>query len=138
MRLAEKRKMVFNQRGSVTVELIGLLPLVFLILMICWQFLVGVYAVITAQSAANEAAKVYAITRDYVEAMDAAQHIVSAAGGGISYQDGAIHAKGDGYFTAEIDVAVDLVFIPSSIRDNLDPEDRVISFQRELTSRVIR
>lgn len=131
-------KKFFNQRGSVTVELIGILPLVFLILMICWQFLVGVYAVITAQSAANEAAKVYAITRDNVEAMNAAENVVSAAGGGISYQNGAIHANGDGYFTAEIDVAVDLVFIPSPIRDNLDPEDRVISFQRELTSRVIR
>lgn len=54
------KKIVSNEKGSVTVEFIAILPFVFLIMLICWQFLVGVYGVIISQSAANEAAKVYA------------------------------------------------------------------------------
>lgn len=129
-------RIVTNEKGSMTVEFIGVLPLIFLIMLICWQFLVGVYGVITAQAAANEAAKVYAITRDSGEALDAARTIVNAAGGGIGYVSGSIDSGN--YFTARVSVAVDLIFIPDWIRKNMDPDDKVITFEREITSRVIR
>ncbi|WP_419878339.1 TadE/TadG family type IV pilus assembly protein [Brevibacillus centrosporus] len=127
-----------DERGSVTVEFIGILPFVFLILLILWQFLTGVYAVIIAQSAANEAAKVYAITGNSGEALDAAQHIVGRAGGGIAYNGGESSISGDGsYFTARVGVNLDLFFLPDFIKDNMSEEDRVISFSRELRGRVI-
>ncbi|USG65675.1 pilus assembly protein [Brevibacillus ruminantium] len=130
------KQMIRNEKGSMTVEFLAVLPLVFVILMICWQFLIGAYAVITAQAAANEAAKVYAITGNSSEALNAAKNVVSAAGGGIGYVSGNI-SHGN-YFTADIQVQIDLIFIPSLIRDNMDPKDRVITFHREMTGRVIR
>ncbi|MED4585369.1 TadE family protein [Brevibacillus choshinensis] len=127
-----------GQKGSATVEFLGILPFVFLILLILWQFLSGVYAVIIAQSAANEAAKVYAITGKSIEALDAAQKIVGSAGGGIAYNGGGSGISGDGsYFTAKVGVHLDLFFLPDFIKRNMDEEDRVISFSRELRGRVI-
>jgi hypothetical protein len=127
-----------NEKGSATVEFIGILPFVFLILLILWQFLTGVYAVIIAQSAANEAAKVYAVTRNLDEAMSAAQHIVSSAGGGISYDSGDSHISDNGsYFTARIGVDLDLFFIPDMIKQNMAEEDKVISLGREVRGRVV-
>ncbi|WP_421617149.1 TadE family protein [Brevibacillus sp. TJ4] len=128
-----------NEKGSVTVEFIGILPFVFLILLILWQFLTGVYAVIIAQSAANEAAKVYAVTRNTDEAMNAARHIVSSAGAGISYDSGRSLISYDGsYFTARIGVDLDLFFIPDFIKQNMAEEDKVISLGREVRGRVMR
>jgi len=126
-----------RERGSVTIEFIGVLPLVFLIMLVCWQFLLGVYAVITAQAAAHEAAKVYAVTQDEAEASDAARKVIDAAGGGIGFSAASIHETGGGYFTAEVDVALELAVLPDIIKDNLDPEDKVISFSREIESRVV-
>lgn len=128
-----------SEKGSVTVEFIGILPFVFLILLILWQFLTGVYAVIIAQSAANEAAKVYAITGNTGEAMSAAREIVNSAGGGISYDDSSSGISGEGgsYFTARIGVDLDLFFIPDFIKRNMSEEDKVISLSRELRGRVV-
>lgn len=126
-----------NQKGSVTVEFLGVLPLVFLVMLICWQFLMGAYAVITAQSAANEAAKVFAITGSSSQARSAARDIVNAAGGGISFHSAEISSGWDSYFTAKVGVNVDLVFLPDYIRKNMSPDTRVISFEREITSREI-
>ncbi|MGE7271284.1 TadE/TadG family type IV pilus assembly protein [Brevibacillus panacihumi] len=128
-----------NEKGSVTVEFIGILPFVFLILLILWQFLTGVYAVIIAQSAANEAAKVYSITGNSSEARKAAREIVNSAGGGISYNESnsSISHEGANLFVARIGVNLDLFFIPEFIKKNMEPEDKVISLSRELRGRVV-
>ena len=128
-----------NERGSVTVEFIGILPFVFLVLLILWQFLTGVYAVIIAQSAANEAAKVYSTTGSSSEAIKAAREIVNSAGGGISYDgtNSRITSEGPNYFVASIGVNLDLFFIPDFIKQNMEEKDRVISLSRELRGRVV-
>ncbi|WP_436713755.1 TadE/TadG family type IV pilus assembly protein [Brevibacillus formosus] len=129
------KKIVSNEKGSVTVEFIAILPFVFLIMLICWQFLVGVYGVIISQSAANEAAKVYAITGNSGEAMQAAKNVVDAAGGYISYNGGGITWEGSGYFTAKVGVQMELGFLPDWLY--IKKEDRYISFDREMKSRVM-
>lgn len=136
MRMNVTSKYLKNEKGSATVEFIGILPFVFLILLILWQFLTGVYAVIIAQSAANEAAKVYAITKSSSEAKDAAEQIVNTAGGGISFDSGNISGDGS-YFTARVEVDLDLVFLPDFIKKNMEEEDRVISLGREVRGRVV-
>ncbi len=142
--MKRKKRYLSNEKGSVTIEFIGILPLVFLIMLICWQFLIGAYAVITAQAAANEAAKVFAITQNESEALAAAQNIVEAAGGGIGYASGSVSFNDSGfgffnggYFTAQVDVSIDLVFLPEIIRKNMSPEQKEITFSREIKSRVI-
>ncbi len=129
------KKIVSNEKGSVTVEFIAILPFVFLIMLICWQFLVGVYGVIISQSAANEAAKVYAITGNSGEAMQAAKNVVDAAGGYISFKGADISGGVDGYFTAKVGVQMELGFLPDWLY--IKEEDRYISFDREMTSRVM-
>ena len=56
--LNERVKERLDERGSSTIEFLGMIPLVFLVIMIAWQFIAGAHAVILAESAANEAAKV--------------------------------------------------------------------------------
>lgn len=129
------KRIAANEKGSVTVEFIAILPFVFLIMLICWQFLVGVYGVIISQSAANEAAKVYAITGNSGEAMQAAKNVVNAAGGYISFNDCDITGNGSGYFTAKVGVQMELAFLPDWLY--IEKEDRYISFDREITSRVM-
>ncbi|EJL31352.1 TadE/TadG family type IV pilus assembly protein [Brevibacillus sp. BC25] len=129
------KKIVSNEKGSVTVEFIAILPFVFLIMLICWQFLVGVYGVIISQSAANEAAKVYAITGNSGEAIQAAKSVVNAAGGYISFNEGDITWDGNGYFTAKVGVQMELGFLPDWLY--IKEEDRYISFDREMKSRVM-
>ncbi|MGG4440739.1 TadE/TadG family type IV pilus assembly protein [Brevibacillus fortis] len=129
------KKIVSNEKGSVTVEFIAILPFVFLIMLICWQFLVGVYGVIISQSAANEAAKVYAITGNSGEATQAARNVVNAAGGYISFKGADISGEVDGYFTAKVGVQMELGFLPEWF--NIKKEDRYISFDREMKSRVM-
>ncbi|MFF2532959.1 TadE/TadG family type IV pilus assembly protein [Brevibacillus sp. NPDC058079] len=129
------KKIVSNEKGSVTVEFIAILPFVFLIMLICWQFLVGVYGVIISQSAANEAAKVYAITGNSGEAIQAAKNVVNAAGGYISFDEGDITWDGNGYFTAKVGVQMELGFLPDWLY--IKEEDRYISFDREMKSRVM-
>ncbi len=51
------KKVIRNERGVATIEFLAMLPLVFFIMMVFFQFLVAGYAIIIAQSAANEAAK---------------------------------------------------------------------------------
>ncbi|WP_035298876.1 TadE/TadG family type IV pilus assembly protein [Brevibacillus thermoruber] len=135
------KRIISSEKGSVTIEFIGILPLFFLIMLICWQFLIGVYGVIVAQSAANEAAKVYAITQNEGDALAAAEHVLHSAGGGVGYNSGESYVKGpdsDGYFTVTVGANLDIVFLPDFIRDNMDESDRVITFERNITSRVVR
>ncbi|WNC15543.1 pilus assembly protein [Brevibacillus brevis] len=129
-----------NEKGAITIEFLGILPLVFIIMLICWQFLIGVYGVIAGQSAANEAAKVYAITQSESSALAAAEKVLNGAGGGIRYSSGEsyVETTGDGYFKVKVGVDLDIIFLPDILTHNMDESDKVISFQREITSRVVR
>ena len=71
------KRAVSEEEGSATLEFLGMVPLVFMVMMIAWQFVVGVHGVIVAQSAVNEAAKVYSITGEWTEARAAAQSTVN-------------------------------------------------------------
>jgi hypothetical protein len=50
--------------------------------------------VIVAQSAANEAAQVYAITQNKGDALAAAKHVLHSAGGGVGYNSGECDRSG--------------------------------------------
>ncbi|MGZ0050937.1 TadE/TadG family type IV pilus assembly protein [Brevibacillus gelatini] len=128
-----------DEKGSVTIEFLGILPLLFLIMLVCWQFLIGVYGVIAAQSAANEAAKVYAITGSESSALAAAEKVLAGAGGGIGFNRGEsyIESQGDGYFKVMIGANLEIAFLPDILTRNMDEADKTILFQREITSRVV-
>ena len=121
-----------NQKGSATIEFIGVLPLVFMIMLILWQFLISAYAVIVAQSAANEAAKVYSITESRAKAQNSAQKIVSTAGSSIQFRGLSLPPNDD--FTATVDVAIDLVFLPKKLFNGKPPS---YTFSSDASGKVI-
>ncbi|MBO8164394.1 MAG: pilus assembly protein [Brevibacillus sp.] len=139
--MLSKQDFFNSQKGSVTIEFIGILPAVFIAMLVLWQFLLGVYAVIVTQSAANEAAKVYAITGDESEAEQAAENIVETAGETLTFGHVSItHTASDGYFTVHVDVSFNLTFLPEILTKNLLDEDEkylAIPIQQELHSRMI-
>lgn len=102
-----------DEDGSATIEFIGILPLVFIMMLVLWQFLVSVHGIIVTQSAVNEAAKVYSITESSAEASAAAQNIIQTAGSYITFSNAPI--TGSDQFTAQVSVTIDLVFLPEKI-----------------------
>lgn len=103
-------KLKNNEKGSASIEFIGIIPLVFMIMLVLWQFLISAYAVIVAQSAVNEAAKVYSITESSSEADMAAANIVNTAGSSIQFLGSGI--SGGDEFEAEVNVDIKFVFLP--------------------------
>ncbi len=99
-----------NEDGSATIEFIGILPLALLLLMIIWQFIVGINGVLVTQSAANEYAKVYSITQNAGEASAAANNILSTTGNYLQSQGVSGSSLGSKEFTAEANVEIRLVF----------------------------
>src|SRR5699024_2525517 len=104
-----------NEDGSATIEFLGILPLALLLLMIIWQFIVGINGVLVTQSAANEYAKVYSITQNAGEASAAADNILSTAGNYLQSQGVSVSNLGSKEFTAEANVNIRLVFLPSEL-----------------------
>lgn len=122
-----------DEEGSATLEFLGMVPLVFVVMLIAWQFVVGVHGVIVAQSAVNEAAKVYSITGDWGEAREAAQSTVNH----ISYlqlKSADTAMTGDSQFKAMVSVDIDLVFLPDMLFPNGEPS---IPFTSEASGKVI-
>ncbi len=123
-----------NEKGSSTIEFLGILPLILVVVMIAWQLIVSVQAVVVAQSAANEAAKVYSITENSSEASQAAQNIVAAGGSYLTFNGASGMTQKD--FTANVSVSIDLVFIPKKIMPgNATPS---ISYTSKATGKVIK
>ncbi|MGR3762512.1 TadE/TadG family type IV pilus assembly protein [Rossellomorea sp. NS-SX7] len=123
-----------NEKGSSTIEFLGILPLILVVVMIAWQLIVSVQAVVVAQSAANEAAKVYSITENSSEASRAAQNIVVAGGSYLTFNGASGMTQKD--FTANVSVSIDLVFLPKKIMPgNATPS---ISYTSKATGKVIK
>jgi len=130
------KKKIKDQNGSATLEFLGMVPLVLLIMVMLWQFLVGAFALMTVQSAANEAAKVYSTTENSGEALQAAKVIIEDTGDSISYNSSksGIASGSNNEFTATIGIQMDLVFLPESITKSIPP----IPINQDVTSRVIK
>jgi Flp pilus assembly protein TadG len=123
-----------NEKGSSTIEFLGILPLILLVVMIAWQLIVSVQAVVVAQSAVNEAAKVYSITENSSEASQAARNIVDAGGSYLTFNGASGMTQKD--FTANVSVSIDLVFLPKKIMPgNATPS---ISYTSKATGKVIK
>ena len=61
------RKLLKEERGSLSIEFLGILPLYFLLFLLLWQVVASGYAVLSLKSAASDAAQVYAVSEDYYE-----------------------------------------------------------------------
>ncbi|MFT4415396.1 TadE/TadG family type IV pilus assembly protein [Fredinandcohnia humi] len=129
----EVTKQLQNEEGSATIEFLAMVPLVFFIMMVFWQFLVAGYAVMVAQSAVNEVAKTYATTGgDYYETELVARELIDDAGGNLSF-DSIVPTRSGKNFELTLHVKLDLVFVPDKYVGSL-PD---IPFSRSINSRVM-
>jgi Flp pilus assembly protein TadG len=126
------KRLFKNNKGSISLEFIGVLPFFFLFMLLVFQGFVLGYALITSQSAVNEAAKVYAEGDTLTESRKAAQKIV----GNSSYltlNSLTIPSQDtDGDFEVRANVSIDLMFIPDKWKSISS-----ITFNQSASSRVI-
>ncbi|UJL47030.1 pilus assembly protein [Virgibacillus sp. NKC19-16] len=109
------RKRINNEEGSATIEFLGIVPLALILLMILIQFIVGINGVLVTQSAANEYANVYSITKSPSEAQQAANKILSSTGDYLQMNEITTPAAGAKEFETTVSVNLNLIFLPDSI-----------------------
>ncbi|MEC5424933.1 pilus assembly protein [Virgibacillus sp. C22-A2] len=121
-----------EESGSATIEFLGIVPVALILLMVILQFIVGINGVLVTQSAANEYASVYSITKNQSEASAAANKILNSTGNYLSSQS--ISVNGSKNFTAQVNSKIKLIFLPEKIRGYSIPQ---ISLQATASGRVI-
>jgi len=126
-------KVLRREEGSATIEFLAMVPLVFFIMMIFWQFLVAGYSAIVAQSAVNEAAKTYAVTNNIAEASLAASNFIDDVGGNLEFVNLYESSRSGNNFGLTLNVNLELNFVPEKIVGVLPP----VAFERSVNGRVM-
>ncbi|WP_066300888.1 TadE/TadG family type IV pilus assembly protein [Bacillus sp. FJAT-29937] len=110
------KKMLREEKGSMTLEFLMVLPYYFFFFLLLWQVVASGITFMKAQSAVNEAAKVYSITADIDEAKIKAKEILGSSDM-MTFKDFYIdppHSSDD--FKATIEFDHGFVFIPKQWR----------------------
>ena len=128
------KSLINREDGSATLEFLGMVPLVFMLMLIIWQFVVGVHGVIVTQSAVNEAAKVYSITGEWDQAKVAAQKTVQTGAKYLTFNNAQTTVTGSDTFTAKVSVDIDLIFFPDKLFPNGTPS---LAYSSEASGKVI-
>ena len=110
------RRLIKDEKGSLSIEFLGILPLYFLLFLLLWQVVASGYAVISLKAAASDAAQVYAVSEDYYEAKEVIDQ--SIGGSSILRNHHFVIQKVSGsadLFEIKITARHPLVFLPNSI-----------------------
>lgn len=127
-----RKNHIKNEKGALSFEFLGILPFYFLFFLLLWQVVATGYSVMTAKSAVNDAAKIYAATNEYSQARDAAQKAIGSSSA-ISFKDLSIApSSGDGKFTVTLKSEHSLVFIPDKWRDKASMDLEMKAFGKVL------
>lgn len=109
-----------NERGSLSIEFLGILPFYFLFFLLLWQVVASGYAVIHLKSVASDAAKVYAVSEDYYETKDL---IDKAIGNSELLKNHTFEIRKDIYnpalFVITIEANHSLVFLPGDFKQKV-------------------
>ncbi|MGE8207124.1 TadE/TadG family type IV pilus assembly protein [Heyndrickxia sp. NPDC080065] len=134
-----KKSVIKNEQGSATIEFLSMVPLVLLVMLLFWQFLVAGYAVIITQSAANEAAKVYSAAdvnsspaSAKAAAEEAARKVINHSGKNLEFENLSTNLTGRD-FTMTVKVNMNLLFIPKDIVGTLSQ----VTFSKSINGRVM-
>ncbi|WP_067724815.1 TadE family protein [Oceanobacillus damuensis] len=125
------RKKLNNEEGSATIEFLGIVPLALILLMTLIQFIVAIHGILVTQSAVNEYANVYSVTKDYSEAQEAANRILSSTGDYLQLNSIVNPSPGAKEFEAQVKVDINFIFL-SNYFPNLS-----VPYSAEAYGRVI-
>ncbi|WP_257985967.1 pilus assembly protein [Bacillus sp. M6-12] len=98
-----------------SIEFLGILPFYFMFFLLLWQVVASGYAVFTAKTAVNNAAKTFAATNELTEAIDSAQETLGNSEV-ISYKNLVTTDLGNGKFKIVLYTDHSLTFIPDQWR----------------------
>ncbi|MGD6942801.1 pilus assembly protein [Cytobacillus gottheilii] len=105
-----------NEDGAISLEFLGILPFFFLFFLLLWQVVGTGYAVFTAKTAANDAAKTYAATNDLQEAIQTAQESIGSSSV-LSYKNLIREYSSNGDFKLVLYAEHKLSFVPDRWRE---------------------
>ncbi|TSI04276.1 pilus assembly protein [Lysinibacillus sp. BW-2-10] len=112
------KKLLNNEKGSLSIEFLGILPFYFLFFLILWQVVASGYAVLNLKAAATDAAQVYAMSKDYWETKDTIDQTI---GSGSLLTDHSFLIEPDSadpnFFVITVTAKHPLVFLPESMAD---------------------
>ncbi len=124
-------KRLKNEKGSYSIEFLGILPFLLFIFILLWQAVASGYAVYTLKTAANEGAKVYALTENIDEAESAVREGIDSTNV-LTYQNMWVVPQGNGQFELYVSVQHPLIFVP----DPWKPQT-TFTLNESITSRVL-
>ncbi len=123
-----------NEKGSVSIEFLGILPFFFMFFLLLWQVVGTGYAVFTAKTAVNDAAKVYASTGSFFEASEAAQKSIGTSSV-IKYKKLEIPVSdSNGKFKIELYSDHYFTFVPDKWKSSTTIEFKQEAFGKLLTT----
>ncbi|WP_163102950.1 pilus assembly protein [Peribacillus alkalitolerans] len=125
------RKAFKNEEGSVSLEFLGILPFYFMFFLLLWQVVASGYAVLSAKTALNDAAKTFASTNDTVEAELIAKEAIGSSSV-ISYEGLRVTPGADGRFTMTLESEHFLIFVPPQWKDKTS-----VSLSMDAVGRVL-
>lgn len=130
--MSKLTKKLREEKGSMTLEFLMVLPYYLLFFLILWQAVASGIAIMKTQSAVNEAAKLYALTEDRSEAENLAKKELGSSDI-MAFRgfDIILHSKGE--FEAVLEIDHGLVFIPNKWRSKASVE-----FAHSVNSKVIK
>lgn len=111
-------RLIRNEKGSLSIEFIGVLPFYFLFFLLLWQVVASGYAVISIKSAANDGAQMYALTGSYQEALETVNESIGNSSL-ITNVTIDIPSNGDGRFELKVNARHPLVFIPEKWKSKM-------------------
>ncbi|QCR31546.1 pilus assembly protein [Lysinibacillus sp. SGAir0095] len=110
------RKRLKDERGSLSIEFLGILPLYFLLFLLLWQVVASGYAVISLKAVASDAAQVYAVSEDYYETKEVIDQSIAGSSLLQSHSFVIQNVSGSGdLFEIKITARHPLVFLPDSM-----------------------
>lgn len=134
MLILKRKKIISNEKGAISFEFLGIIPFYFMFFLILWQVVSTGYAVMTAKSAVNEAAKVYAMSEDIEKARNTAEKIVGSHSI-LSIKDLQVNPHGlmGKDFDVKLTLEHQLALVPKKWR-----QAAAIDLEEETSSRVMR
>lgn len=130
--LLQFKEKLQNEKGSITLEFLTVLPYYFFFFLLLWQAVASGITIMQAQSAVNEAAKIYSITEIESDARDEVEKAIGSSDI-MTFERFNITSSGGKEFVAEVELKHGLVFVPKEWR-----KDTSLPLKLSATSRVIK
>ncbi|WP_269919553.1 pilus assembly protein [Caldifermentibacillus hisashii] len=137
--MMKREKRLKNEEGAISFEFLGILPFYFMLFLLLWQVVASGYALMTAKTAANEAAKVFALEEDELKAENKAKEVIGKSSVLLLEKFEVVPVSSDPTmpvgedFKVKMDLKHQLVFVPKEWK-----KTTAIDFKEETASRVMR